>query len=167
MEEKENKALTPEEKTPTAEELKATREELSKKREEMQEQFRKQVEEIKEKTKISNEAISQGKGRLQLETPFRLGDREVNELAFDFTVMTGMEYADAMDNDPNANQIFRISYRQALALFAKSAAKQSDRIDDKDILENIGMTDAVEAVQVATLFFSASTRAGRLRILKR
>ena len=72
-----------------------------------------------------------------------------------------------MDSDPNAQQIYRITYRQALALFAKAASKQTDKIDMRDIIERMGMTDAVEAVQLATLFFSASTRAGRMRISKK
>ena len=83
------------------------------------------------------------------------------------TYLTGMEYTDAMDSDPNAQQIYKITDRQALALFAKAAAKQTDKVDMRDIIERMGMTDAVIAVQLATLFFSASTRAGRLRISKK
>ena len=72
-----------------------------------------------------------------------------------------------MDSDVNANSTYKITYRQALALFAKAAAKQTDRLDMQDIISKIGVTDAVEGVQLATLFFNASTRAGRLRISKR
>ncbi len=164
MEELNNKALTPEE---SKEELKNRREEIEKSREEMEARMHQQLDEIRKKSKESTEAISEGKGRLKLENPFKVHDQEIDELAYDFTVLTGMEYADAMDNDPNANQIFRITYRQGLALFAKAAAKQTDGVDQQEILEKIGMTDAVEGVQLATLFFSASTRAGRLRISKR
>lgn len=67
----------------------------------------------------------------------------------------------------NATGNYRITYRQALSLFAKAAAKQTDRLDMQDIVSQIGVTDAVEGVQLATLFFNASTRAGRLRISKR
>ena len=143
------------------------REDLKKKREEMQKQLQAQMEEVRAKSREANEALGEGKGRLRLETPILAGDEEVKELAYDFTVLTGMEYIDAMDTDPNAMQIYRITYRQALALFATAAAKQTDRLDMKDITSRIGATDAVEAVQLATLFFTASTRAGRLRISKR
>ena len=92
---------------------------------------------------------------------------EITELVYDFTEMTGLEYAAAMDNDANAQQIYRITYRQGLALFATAAAKQTEGVDMRDIMEGIGLTDAVEGVQLATSFFAASTRAGRLRITKK
>lgn len=111
--------------------------------------------------------MSEGKGVLKLETPILAGDEDVTELIYDFNELTGIEYTDAMDSDPNAQQIFKITYRQGLALFAKAAAKQTERVDYRDILERIGMTDAATAVQLSTLFFSASTRAGQLRISKK
>lgn len=144
-----------------------TPEERKKKIAELQEQFKAQIEERKAKSKLANEAMAEGKGRLALETPILSGDEEITELIYDFNELTGMEYADAMDSDPNAQQIYKITDRQALALFAKAAAKQTDKVDMRDIVERIGMTDAVVAVQLATLFFSASTRAGRLRISKK
>lgn len=76
-----------------------------------------------------------------------------------------MEYTDAMDSDPNAGG-YRLTNRQALALFAKAAAKQTEGPDAKDIMEHIGITDAVEGTQLAMLFFSAAARAGRMRISK-
>ena len=137
------------------------------KREEMRKQFAARMEEVKARTKEAQEAMGQGKGRLRLEKPIQSGDEEITELIYDFTEMTGVEYTDAMDSDQNAVGNYRITYRQALALFAKAAAKQTERLDMQDILSKIGVTDAVEAVQLATLFFNASTRAGRLRISKR
>lgn len=148
-----------------AEEL--TEQEKKEKAKEVQEKIKATLEERRNKAKVADEAMKEGKGRLTLESPFTVGDTEITELIYDFTELTGMEYTDAMDSDPNALQIYRITYRQGLALFAKAAAKQTDHVDMRDILENIGMTDAVEGVQLATLFFSASTRAGRLRISKR
>ncbi|MBQ9407942.1 MAG: hypothetical protein IJU28_00930, partial [Clostridia bacterium] len=67
----------------------------------------------------------------------------------------------------NSSAYHRITYRQALSLFAKAAAKQTEGVDMEDIVSRIGVTDAVEGVQLATLFFTASTRAGRLRISKK
>ena len=133
----------------------------------MQEQLKANLEERKRKKKEASAAMSEGKGVLKLETPILAGDEDVTELIYDFNELTGIEYTDAMDSDPNAQQIFKITYRQGLALFAKAAAKQTERVDYRDILERIGMTDAATAVQLSTLFFSASTRAGQLRISKK
>lgn len=124
-------------------------------------------EEIKKKNKEAQEAMIQGKGRLKLEKPILAMDEEVCELKYDFTEITGLEYANAMDSETAAMQPYRITYRQALALFAQAAAKQTEGMDMRDIIERIGITDAVEGVQLAMLFFSASTRAGHLRISKR
>lgn len=165
MEEKINQADAAEELKKAMEE--ETPEERKKKVEEIEKTLKEQIEVRKAKSKEATEAMAAGKGRLTLETPILAGDEEISELAYDFTELTGMEYTDAMDSDPNAQQIYRITYRQGLALFAKAAAKQTDKVDMRDIIERMGMTDAVEAVQLATLFFSASTRAGRLRISKR
>ena len=128
--------------------------------------MRASMEEAKAKRKEATEAMSQGKGRFHLETPILAGDQEITDLAYDFTAVTGMEYTDAMDSDASAQQIYRITYRQALALFAIAAAKQTPLVDRQDIISRIGVTDAVAAVQLATLFFSASTRAGQMRISK-
>lgn len=124
------------------------------------------LKEIAQKNRIALEAIKEGKGRLRLEKPFTGGSGEITELAYDFTCMTGLDYTTAMDSDLNARNNFKISYRQGLALFAAAAAKQTPSVDSRDIIEQIGMTDALEGVQLATSFFEASTRAGRMRISK-
>ena len=134
---------------------------------ERREQLQKEMEEIRIKSREATEAMSEGKGKLSLEKPILAGDREIGELPYDFTALTGLEYIEAMDSDANASQIFRISYRQALALFAKAASKETPALDMQDILSRIGVTDTVKAVQLATLFFIASTRAGHQRISKK
>jgi len=130
------------------------------------ERVMKSLEEIRLKSKESLEAMREGKGRLKLEKPITAGDNEITELAYDFNDLTGVEYTMAMDSDMNARETFKITYRQSLALFAAAAAKHTKALDSRDIIEKIGMTDAVEGVQLATSFFVASTRAGRLRISK-
>ena len=108
MNENEKKAQeAPAEEAEKQEEL--SPEDLKKKREELQKQMREQVETARAKNREANEAISQGKGRLRLETPILAGDTEITELVFDFMSLTGMEYIDAMDTDPNAQQIYRIT----------------------------------------------------------
>ncbi len=126
-----------------------------------------ELEKLRKVILDTNEIIKTGMGRLRLEKPIRSRDHDVNELVYDFTDMTGIEYTEAMDGGLNAGRVYDITYRQALSLFAKAAAKQTDDVDAKDILEQIGMTDALEAVQLATLFFNASTQAGRMRISRR
>ena len=163
---KETTEETTEETAGTAEETTVAGEH-SKNFEEAREIYRKKTEEIRQKSQEANEALTQGKGRLKLETPIRSGSGEIDELAYDFTELTGLEYTEAMDSDISASQIFRITNRQALSLFAAAAAKQTPALDSRDILERIGMTDSVVASQLAILFFSASTRAGRLRISRR
>lgn len=145
----------------------AVKEEKTMTAEEYREQMKENLEIRKQKRKEANEAMAQGKGVLELETPLKVGEEEVKELAYDFTELTGIEYAEAMDSDPNSMQIFRITYRQALALFARAASKLTDGLDMRDIVEKMGGSDAVEAVQLATLFFNASTRAGQMRISKK
>lgn len=115
-----------------------------------------------------------GKGKMTLAVPIRGRGKDISELHFDFTALTGWEYAEAMDADANTGNIFRISNRQALALFALSASKfttvKNDAGEDEraldaiDIKQRLGAQDAVKAVQLATVFFSASTRAGNNRI---
>ena len=154
MEEKKTEQVTvTEEKTQSAEELR--------------EAIKAVTERIREKSKEANEAIRSAKGRLTLEKPILCRDEPVNELPFDLTTLTGLDYIEAMDGDPNALNAFKITYRQALTLFARAAAKETEGLDARDIIERIGVTDALEAVQVTTLFFNASTRAGRLRISKK
>lgn len=151
----------------TEEEVEKEEQDVHEARKNLIENLQKQNEERIRLIREGNEAISQGKGRLRLETPFTIGGNEITELCFDFMTMKGNEYTDAMGCDPMANNSMRITPRQALSLFAKSAARNTEGVDMNDILENIGMTDSVEAVQVATLFFNASTQAGRMRISKK
>ena len=139
------------------------KEHLKKVREEVEER----TKEIREKAKIANEAMAEGKGKLKLEKPITAGDTEIEELVYDFNELSGLEFTEAMDSDMNAQQIFRITNKQALSLFAVAAAKQTPQLDKRDIIERIGMTDSVAATQIAILFFSASTRAGRMRISKK
>ena len=125
------------------------------------------AEKLKQAAIDAQTAMSEGKGVLKLEKPIRAGGEDVNELPYDFTALTGMEYADAMDADPNSANLFRITSRQALNLFAMAAAKETRKADKRDILERIGTSDALKGIQLASLFFNISTKAGNLRISKK
>lgn len=65
-------------------------------------------------------------GIITLKTPLRAGGRDVTELAYDFGKLTGWEYADAMDMDPRAGNIYRITRKQALCLFAMATRTPVD-----------------------------------------
>ncbi len=134
---------------------------------ELAEKLKAEAAERKARAEAAAAAVAEGKGILTLETPIIVGEDEVTKLAYDFTKITGLEYADALDSSPNSLNVYSITTRQALALFATAAAKATPELDMKDIVENIGATDALEGVQLATLFFNASTRAGRMRISKK
>lgn len=155
------------EKIEVTEEIIEATEETTEEKETAAEKFKAQMEEIRSRAQEANEALAEGKGKLHLEKPIALGDTTIEDIVYDFTELTGMEYIDAMDSDQYAQNVYKITGKQALALFAKAAAKQTPGLDTRDIMENIGITDTVEAVQLATLFFNASTRAGRLRISKK
>lgn len=153
----ENKILTPEDleekKGPTPEEVNKIVTETA--------------EEVRRRRKEALEAAKEGKGILHLEVPIKSGDGEITDLPYDFTALTGMEYADAMDIDPFAKRSDKASYRQSFALFAKAAAKQVPGLDMKDIMERMSVTDTVEATQLGSIFFLASAQAGFLRISKK
>lgn len=164
----ENKILQTEEEAGTMQEQPAeqTEEEIKNKAEEAKKIILEKLEERKAKIKTASEVMKEGKGVLKLETVLRSQSKDVTELAYDFTALTGMEYIDAMDADPNSQNSFTITNRQALALFAQAAAKQTQGMGMRDIMEQIGGTDAVEAVELSMLFFHASKKAGQMRISK-
>lgn len=99
------------------------------------------------------------KGTLKLSTPIRAKSQDVTELQYDFSKLTGWEYVEAMDADATARNVFKISNKQALCLFAAAAGKATPDVDATDIKERIGAVDALRAVQLATVFLITSTRA--------
>ena len=135
--------------------------------EKQREERDKLIDEIKKKSEEVNEAMREGKGRLKLETPILSRDQKIEEVIYDFTKLTGMDYTSAMDIDQSSQPAFRISYKQGLALFAKAVEKETEGLDMRDVMERMCMTDAAEGVQLAANFFFASIRAGRLRISKK
>ncbi|MGN0996554.1 MAG: hypothetical protein ACI4PG_06575 [Candidatus Ventricola sp.] len=98
------------------------------------------------------------RGVLKLKTPIRAGGQDVTELCYDFTRLTGMEYVEAMDMDEDALNVMRVTYKQALCLFAQAAGKATPGIDATDIRSRMGVTDAAHAVRLATVFLVASQR---------
>lgn len=123
--------------------------------EENQEETRKQKQ-----AEAAKQALNTfSKGAFKLSTPIRAGGKDMAELEYDFTKLTGWEYVEAMDADGGAKSVFKITQKQALCLFAAAAGKATNGVDATDIKERIGAVDAMRAVQVATVFLTASARA--------
>lgn len=78
-----------------------------------------------------------------------------------------MEVVAALDSDPGIQPGFKISNKQAFAIFAQAVAKETEGVDAKDVMERMGATDTLEGVQLAVNFYYASIRVGRLRISRR
>lgn len=116
------------------------------------------------------------RGTLKLMTPIRAHSQDVNEIKFDFCALTGMEMMDALDSVPTVNNMFGVTNKQAIALFAATAEKCAPMIDDggkltklydaKDVKGRLGAADAVKAMQLAKLFYNASSQAGNNNISK-
>ena len=59
---------------------------------EARKKLQERMEEERRISRESIEAMREGKGRLRLETPIESGDEKIEELLYDFTEMTGVEY---------------------------------------------------------------------------
>lgn len=116
------------------------------------------------------------RGKLKLLTPFRAHGQDVTEIRYDFCDLNGMEMMDALDSVITVNNMFGISNKQAMALFAMTAEKCAPMVNDggrltrlfdaKDVKSRIGAADSVKAMQLAKLFYNASSQAGNNNISK-
>lgn len=114
------------------------------------------------------------RGTMKLMAPFRAHGEDVKEVTYDFCGLTSAEMMDALDSVP-VNNMFTISNKQALALFAVTAEKNAPMVDDggrktrlfdkRDVMR-MGAADSVKAVQIAKLFYLASGQAGNNNISK-
>lgn len=115
-----------------------------------------------------DEAVRElSRGKLKLYKPFIADDEEIKELHYDFENLGGPEMVRAMDRGAaNGGNAFRITSEQALELFIASAGKETEGVDAQDVRRGLSSVDAVKAVQLATVFFVASSQAGNSRITK-
>lgn len=114
-------------------------------------------------------------GKLILMQPFRAHSEDISELRYDFCALTTEEEMDALDSVP-MNNMFAISNKQALALFAATAAKCAPELEEgvkktrmydaTDIRKRLGPADAIKAIQLAKAFYAASSQAGSKNISK-
>lgn len=107
-------------------------------------------------------------GKLTLAEPIEDGENVHTELVYDFGALKGLELARALDFGDGPKDSFRLTDVQALNYFACAAAKcqKQGGLDATDIRERIGGMDAIKAIQLATVFFRASSRAGDRRLSK-
>ena len=126
------------------------------------------IEEKKnEASKVTAEELSRmvSRGVLQLARPIRASDKDITELRFDFSKLTGWEFAQALDRDTSGKtNAFRLTQTQAIELFAAAAEKNTPDVDAEDIRRRMGIEDAIKATQLATSFFSFTSRAANQRI---
>lgn len=131
---------------------------------------KKPAKKAKKKAELNNpdEAVKElSKGKLKLFKPFIADDEEITELEYDFENLGGPEMVRAMDRGAaNGGNAFRITSEQALELFIASAGKETAGVDAQDVRRGLSSVDAVKAVQLATVFFVASSQAGNARITK-
>ena len=74
------------------------------------------------------------KGTLELAVPIRARSADVSVLHYDFTKLSGWEYVEAMDSDTASRNVFQVSKKQALALFAAAAAKQAGKLHCANVI---------------------------------
>lgn len=104
-------------------------------------------------------------GKLRLAKPIRARGEDIEELEYDFSRLTGMDYVKAMDLDPRSLMSGGPSARQSIGLFAAAASKcMREQLDERDVRERIGIEDAIKAVQLSTIFFNIASQAGDRRI---
>jgi len=105
------------------------------------------------------------KGEMKLATPIRASGKDIAVLHFDFTKLTGWEFAQALDRDESGKaNAFRLTQTQAIEVFAAAAAKMTPDIDTEDIRHRMGIEDAIKAAQISASFFNYSSRAANTRI---
>lgn len=89
--------------------------------EKQREERDKLIDEIKKKSEEANEAMREGKGRLKLETPILSRDQKIEEVIYDFTKLTGMDYTSAMDIDQSSAACFPYLLQAGTGSFCKSS----------------------------------------------
>ena len=127
------------------------------------------AEKKQSKPKMTAEEISRmvAKGEIRLAVPIRASGKDISTLTFDFTKLTGWEFAQALDRDASGKtDAFRLTQMQALELFAAAAAKMTPDIDAEDIRRRMGIEDAIKAAQIAVSFFNFTSQAANARITR-
>ena len=85
---------------------------------------------------------------------------DISELRYDFSALSTIETFEAIDSGKPGKQEDRLSYDQALRLFAAAVSKQMDELDSTDILQRISNIDAIPAAKAAKSFFNLSSLPG-------
>lgn len=106
------------------------------------------------------------KGEMELIEPFEHNGETVSVLKYDFKKITGIEMCEALDSDPKSSVLRKFSNRQLISLFGM-AVEHVSGINHIDVTEKMAGCDALKGVQLAEVFFLASTQAASRRITNR
>lgn len=107
----------------------------------------------------TNKAIDLSKGALQLSQPIRARGVDVTELKYDFSKITGWEYAEVMDSDKDASGFSVFTRKQCLRIFALAVEKaMPEMMDRHDVMERIGLADSMTAINIGGFFIVASAK---------
>lgn len=109
-----------------------------------------QLETIKEFFNNPPEVIK--KGKIILNKPLIVSDKEVKELEYDFEKITGLDYANALSFDRDYNSVQNMSTKQMVALFASGLITEG--LDARDLMTRLDMQDMMAVIQVIRLFFT-------------
>lgn len=139
----------------------------------MAEDTMKKTEQESGKPEVINDPAEQlrrlCRGTFSLTTPIRSGGKDLDEVKYDLCALTGEEILDALDTG-GANNMFAITNRQAMNLFATSVANCTELIGDdgstrhlfpEEVKKAMSAVDTIRAVQIGKLFYNASSRAGK------
>ena len=124
------------------------------------------IEAAEETQQAAQDMMDQmAKGRLALIKPLMINGRAVEELEFDFDALNTYAFDRCMSRkvDPEANNAFEITGKQAFELFCEAVCAKMPGIEISDIKAQIGMRDKVPAQQRATVFFNMLSREGLKR----
>lgn len=99
------------------------------------------------------------RGAIHLARPMMSRGEKVEELHYDFTVLTQRDFIDCMDADRKNRDKNAISRTQAMALYGRmhdKAERMASGLDAHDLEEQAGISDAESMIQKATDFFTWS-----------
>jgi hypothetical protein len=105
-------------------------------------------------------------GRLKLARPLQSEDKEITEIIYDFSKMSGRQYLKAMDVGTPSRDMSNISHVQAFELFLAAAGKLNEGLDAVDLRERLSVDDVLQATRIGKLFFVYKANEGDTRMRK-
>ena len=97
------------------------------------------------------------RGVIKLAEPIKSKSRDVHELHYDFSKLTGSDLVECLDKDPLCDTGKQISNKQAKHLCARACGKAergASGLDEYDILSRVSALDMVACVRAGRVFFA-------------